>query len=213
MKASLFRWAEAQGADSVNKQRRLFKVSKSLLSYWRHSEKLPSLQRLIELCLSLGLPVMDVCQGELDPTEEPRPLRGPISKAWQHRRITCARRKEIETELREFATSPFPPPLKQIATKLGVDLSTLEGIDAKACAKISASGKSHKSIVTAVRFERFRQHVDLRISRAKQTGEGLTIKTLGDTLPNPGIMRSPKCREYVAQMLKKARRDQCDPRG
>ena len=197
--ASLLAWAAANGAKSIRQQSRLLGVQRSLLHYWRKGST-PSLQRVLEICLRMGLSTLAVCggAGELGDKTGPRPA--PVA-AWQFRRLGASRRKEIRAELHALALHLPPLTLASLARRSGVTVRTLRSIDPKGCAQVRDRGEAWRRKLHERKERWFRHRIASAAAELVASGRNLTIRAISDQLSKPGILRQPSLNRYARELI------------
>lgn len=204
MKTALFRWAEQKGATSVKKKARLLGMPQSLVCYWRYTDRQPSLQRLLELCLRNGLPILDVCRGDVEIVESAS-LKCEIERAWTFRSLSAEEKQVLKDRLGRIAARDYPPCVEHAAKELGIARGTLESLAPEVCKEMGKRSIDQKSLINTVRFLRFRNKVDLCVKAKVKEGKVPTRRHIAMCLSNPGILRSPIWRQYADTAIRQAK--------
>ena len=204
MKTALFGWAEQQGATSVKAKARLIGMPQSLVCYWRYTDRQPSLQRLWELSLRNGLPLLDVCRGSRVITAHSLPNHG-IPRAWQFRLLTPEQKEGLRSGLATIASREHPPCVQHAAIELGVSAGTLKALAPRVCEDMSKRSRSQRKLIVAVRFQRFQNKVKRYVDDIIGEGKVPTFQDISSCFKSPGVLRAPQCREYVRAEIERAK--------
>lgn len=204
MKSALFGWANHQGATSVKKKAKLLGMPQSLICYWNYTDRQPSLQRMLELGLRNGLPLLDLCHGQLDFSvlpPEPRKIR----RAWTSKSITTKQRQQLHDHLREIASRDHPPCVQHIAKALGVASGTLRTLAPDLCAEITQRFTIQQKITRKVRSLWFEQKVRGYIAREAAGAGKPTMRGLALCFQKPGVLRFPAYNQFAREEIARAR--------
>lgn len=204
MKAALFGCANHHGATSVKKKARLLGMPQSLVCYWNYTDRQPSLQRLFELGLRNGLPLIDLCRGRLDPSIHPLAPR-KIRRAWTSRTITPEHRQRLLEHLREVASRDHPPCVQHVARALGVAAGTLKSLSPDLCAEIRRRSTIQNKVTRSVRSLWFQQKVKLCVAGKVAAGESPTMRHVAGYFEKPGVLRFPEYHRFARAEIARAR--------
>jgi hypothetical protein len=204
MKSALFRWAEEQGAVSVKTKARLLGMPQSLVCYWTYMENQPSLQRLWELGLRNGLCLLDICRGSIGVSAPTNPS-GDSPRAWKYRRLTSSQKKRLLADLALIAARDCPPCVIHAAQELGVAAGTLTSLAPDLCKKLDRLHRGGRQLTSAVRFIHFKQKVTCCVNAHIDVGKVPTMRDISLVFKKPGILRSPKSREFARAEIERAK--------
>jgi hypothetical protein len=204
VKRALFSWAEQQGAKSVKAKARLLGMPQSLVCYWRYTDREPSLQRILELCFQNGLPALEICRGNLTVTQA-TPAQNETRRAWRFRTLNEKQKNDIRARLATIAEREYPPCVEHAAVELGVAAGTLKTLAPEHCEIMSKRSRAQRNLIGAVRFLRFQNKVKQCVNAKAKQGKAPSLRDIASYLSEPGLLRSPKCRNYARAEIEQAR--------
>jgi len=200
----LFGWARYHGVTSLRELSAFFALSKATLSGWRNATNAPSLQRLIELCETMGLSIYHVLSGGLT-HKDSRAIQMGIDGRWVHRRLTEFERQRISRSLKEMLRRTPSLTLTEAAREIGVAVKTLKRLAPSSSAGILRASRKLKQDTAARSQSQFKSKIRKLILAGVKSGSIPSRIKLELNFAKPGWFREASRRDFVRSQLQTAR--------
>jgi hypothetical protein len=174
---------------------RLTGVSEKLISQWRHFEKAPSFQKVLEICYACGISPIQLMSNKAGTINAIQAISELSSRQPTHHRLQIVNREEIREYLQAIIGGRKPSrAICQIEREMGVGFRTIEKIFPLECSLVS---RQH----LAQRAQGWRQRIAVACDEVRQVVSALHVQGIYPSrncvrsrLSIPDMMRKPEVR-------------------
>jgi hypothetical protein len=196
--------ARREGHVGLRAEAAFLGLDKVSLWNWEHGKSAPSVARIMESVLRLGLSAVDILRGlrveKQSRDQSIQPVE--IEKRWSCVRLTAEHRADLTQRLSDLARAfPSMGPLRA-AKKLGVEPVTLNQIAPEQCAAMVASRKKTLARLRKSRFAWFKNKVDRYVAAMACAGERPTWGGLMRQFRKSTILLDPAFGQYAKNALR-----------
>lgn len=168
------------------------------MCYWSYTDREPSVERLLEICLHCGISPTELFSGaELSATQHCEEGHGRHKRGWLLRRFSAAERELLVAQMRSAIETTPGISLAAVARAAGVNHRSLKALSPALAAELSRLYKEHRSKSRDEKFRASCAIIDDYVRECAEREVHPTIRDLGLRFPSPGCLRDPKLARYA----------------
>ena len=181
----------------------LLGVSRLMVTHWLREDKIPQIEALLRVSYVVGVRLGELVLGDTETLQ--MCLRdAPIQKPHKKRQQKPLDVEHVRLALEDALTNnEYPPPsLFEVSRRLGHTLRTLYKCHHTACLEIKSRYKAYLQAQRAERIQRQREEMRQIALDLRAESISLSRTHVAQCLTTPGILRDPKMRDALDEILR-----------
>lgn len=184
----------------------------SMIRHWCRFETLPQIDKILRFCFVLSLPLSDFLLNDVS-TLHPQVKEVKWLTPLEPRKQEPVDRKYLSQALEQiFAVQEYPPPsLAEVGRRLGYPQVVLYTCNHPICHEISLKYMKYVREKRMERMQQYREEFQQVAIQLRAAGLSLNRSRVAPFLSQPGILRDPKVRTLLEEVLQELEKGKTKP--